>query len=181
MGKSVEYYDYIVYDNAEVVSKGRWIEQKYRRMYWKEKKLKPTVNNGGYYIISIRKDGKQYSRGLHQIVWEAFNGDIPEGYDVDHIDDDKTNNCLSNLQLLKHEDNLKKKHRLELLSEKMVNRKDMSMAVKQYTLDGKLVNTYPSSHEAARQTGYVRSCISKACNGQLKTYKGYYWEWDDRQ
>lgn len=181
MEKHINFYDYIVYDNAEVVSKGRWIEQKHRKIFWKEKKLEPTVNNSGYYILSIRKNGEQYSRGLHQIVWEAFNGEIPEGYEVDHIDNDPSNNNLSNLQLLTHEENLKKKHRTNLMKEKMINRKDQSMAVNQYTLDKKLVKTYPSSHEAARQTGYVRSCISKACNGQLKTYKGYYWEWEMKQ
>lgn len=172
---TVEYYDYIVSDDATIISKGRWVKQKHRTVWWKEKKLKPT-KHGEYYFISIRKDGEQYSRGVHQIVWEAFNGEIPEGYEVDHVDDNPSNNRLDNLQLLSHSDNLKKKHRHDIISNKMTNRKDMSKPVLQYK-DGVLIAEYPSAHEAARQNNYIRSCISKACKGELITYKGFKWNY----
>ena len=57
-------------------------------------------NNAGYVLISI--DGHAYT--LHTIVAETFLGKI-EGKEVDHIDSDKTNNKLSNLQLISHKDN----------------------------------------------------------------------------
>lgn len=37
---------------------------------------------------------------LHRYVWKYYNGDIPEGYDIHHIDGDKGNNDISNLQML---------------------------------------------------------------------------------
>jgi len=44
---------------------------------------------------------------VHRIVWESFNGPIPDDMDVDHIDDNPQNNALSNLRLLSHQDNVK--------------------------------------------------------------------------
>jgi len=39
------------------------------------------------------------------LVWEAFNGKIPAGLEIDHIDRDKHNNTLSNLRLVTHSEN----------------------------------------------------------------------------
>lgn len=46
---------------------------------------------------------------VHRAVWEAFNGPIPEGYDIDHIDGNPTNNSLDNLQAITHSENIKKR------------------------------------------------------------------------
>lgn len=49
----------------------------------------------GYYLNStIRKR-------LHRFVWEYYNGPIPKGYVVHHIDEDKSNNAIENLELMK--------------------------------------------------------------------------------
>lgn len=44
---------------------------------------------------------------VHRAVWEAFNGPIPEKYDIDHIDGNPLNNCLDNLRAVTHSENLK--------------------------------------------------------------------------
>lgn len=43
---------------------------------------------------------------LHRIIWETFNGPIPPGYEIDHKDNDRGNNALSNLQLVTHKQNI---------------------------------------------------------------------------
>ena len=55
----------------------------------------------GYYIVS-----KSYSKTiyLHRLVWEEAYGEIPEKMLVYHIDGDKLNNDLSNLELMSHID-----------------------------------------------------------------------------
>ncbi|MGL4584042.1 MAG: HNH endonuclease signature motif containing protein [Flavobacterium sp.] len=45
---------------------------------------------------------------LHTIVWETFNGKIPEGYEIDHINNNRLDCRLDNLQLLTHADNVEK-------------------------------------------------------------------------
>lgn len=64
-------------------------------------------NKTGYYLCNtIRKR-------LHRYVWEFYNGKIPKGYEIHHIDGNKANNDISNLQMLSksehrkvHADNL---------------------------------------------------------------------------
>lgn len=68
-----------------------------------------AINNGlGYYQIKLRLNGKRFVRYVHRIIWETFNGKIPSGYEINHIDHNKSNNKLSNLELVSHSENLKK-------------------------------------------------------------------------
>ena len=46
---------------------------------------------------------------VHRAVWEAFNGPIPEGYDIDHIDGNPKNNRLDNLEAVTHQENIKRR------------------------------------------------------------------------
>ena len=43
---------------------------------------------------------------LHRLVWETFNGPVPEGYEIDHINGIKTDNRLENLRCVTHELNM---------------------------------------------------------------------------
>ena len=52
----------------------------------------------GYYLSSKKIDGKR--KRLHVFVWEAANGEVPSGYEVHHIDQNKDNNDINNLVLL---------------------------------------------------------------------------------
>lgn len=50
------------------------------------------------------KDGKKHRVRLHIYVWEKFNGPIPEGYEIHHIDRNKDNNEIDNLVMLSKEE-----------------------------------------------------------------------------
>jgi len=58
----------------------------------------------------LTKKGKKLGKlfYIHRLVWEAFNGKIPDGYEIDHIDNNPHNNNLDNLQLLSRRDNILK-------------------------------------------------------------------------
>ena len=62
--------------------------------------LKPRLHRTGYSYIVAYKDGKQKNYRLHRFVYECFKGDIPSELQVDHIDNNKVNNHIDNLQLL---------------------------------------------------------------------------------
>jgi hypothetical protein len=53
--------------------------------------------------IQIRFRGKSFL--IHRLVWELFNGPIPEGLDIDHIDHDRQNNRIENLRAVTHAEN----------------------------------------------------------------------------
>ncbi len=55
-----------------------------------------TIANTGYVRVGVNK--KYYS--AHRIIWEMFYGEVPDGLEIDHIDQNKENNNLSNLRLV---------------------------------------------------------------------------------
>lgn len=62
-----------------------------------------STNNAGYFIIQLEK-----CITIHRIVAETFLGAIPKGYDVDHIDGDKSNNNITNLEVVTHKENMRR-------------------------------------------------------------------------
>ena len=67
-----------------------------------ERILRGGQCSSGYLTLNLRKDGKDKRRTVHQLVAMAFLSHVPCGnsVEVDHIDEDKLNNRLDNLQLL---------------------------------------------------------------------------------
>lgn len=66
--------------------------------------------HNGYFKISVRGYCQSGFKSIyvHRFVWECFYGIIPEGKVIDHINNEKDDNRLCNLQLLSHQDNCKK-------------------------------------------------------------------------
>lgn len=59
---------------------------------------KTKVNPGGYVLVTLSKNGKMRTHRVHSLVAAAFIGARPEGYEVNHLDGNKLNNCPSNLE-----------------------------------------------------------------------------------
>ena len=55
------------------------------------------------------KNSRRVTMTLQRLVYLAFKGDIPEKYDIDHIDGDSLNNLPSNLQAISRKQNLQKR------------------------------------------------------------------------
>ena len=62
--------------------------------------LKPNTVAFGYQQVTLYKEGKRKCKYVHVLVMEAFKGKKPLGYEINHIDEDKTNNNLNNLEFL---------------------------------------------------------------------------------
>lgn len=64
--------------------------------------------NSGYYLGNVPIPGRKrkYPMRLHVYVWQKYNGEVPKGYHVHHKDENKDNNDISNLELLKAYDHL---------------------------------------------------------------------------
>ena len=92
------YTNYFASKNGEVLSKKR---KKILKLYENKKR-------GGYLYFSLSVNNTQKTFRVSRFVFECFKGVIPEGKEVDHIDNVKKNNNIGNLQLLSHTENTRK-------------------------------------------------------------------------
>ena len=140
--------------------------------YHREHRLKimgTFLSKAGYVRVCLCLNGEKKKHLVHRLVWEAFNGPIPEGMQVNHINENKADNCLSNLNLMNPTENLNygKRSRKAAISK--------SKPVKQYDLEGNLVKTWQSAKEVQNILGFWHGPISAACRGVQKTAYGYRW------
>ena len=141
-------------------------------------------NNDGYSPCALMADdGSIWRTNIHRVIYTACYGDIPEGMQVNHIDEDKNNNSIFNVNLMTPKENTNWGTRNERASKTLkgtrINRIDESKPVGAYK-DGKLVMTFPSTAEAGRN-GFDHSCIGKCCRGvkNYNSHKGYEWRYID--
>ena len=123
--------------------------------------LIPGRDRDGYLYVRLCKDGKAKHMSIHRLVASAFVPNPMNFPTVNHKDENKRNNAVSNLEWLSLADN---------------NRYSIDKSVLQLDRRGNVVNRFPSMTEAARQTGVAVSGISRACSGRLKTAGGYGWQ-----
>ena len=134
--------------------------------------LKPSLTCG-YYKVRLSYDGIVKDITIHNLVYCTFNNlnNIPEGYVVDHIDSNKINNKLDNLQLITLSENVK-----NALYKTGTN--NSVKAVIQMTLNDEYINEFPSCVEAAKQLGVDSSTISKVCRGiKYKSHGGFHFKY----
>ena len=130
--------------------------------------LKPWTTNRGYLKIFACKNGKRKHYYVHRFVYECFRGDILPELQVDHIDNDKQNNCIDNLQLLTPAANCQKAPVGNRIGRKP------RIPVISICVETSERQTFLSMHKAARILGVNPFCISsivrnKARSTQSKT------------
>ena len=138
----------------------------------KEKILKPGKHTGGYLNVYLCKDGHGKTVKIHRLVAESFIPN-PQGLDtVNHKDEVKTNNTVSNLEWMSRADNNNYGTRNKRITE------SLSKQVQMFDeKTGELLATFPSINEAWRVTGIYKSGISGCCNGKRKSAGGYVWKY----
>lgn len=118
-----EYRDVVGYEGLYKVSNlGNVKSLNYRRT-GKEKVLTPSKTSDDYLYVVLSKDKKRKLLRVNRLVYEAFVDIIPDGYDVHHIDEDKHNNTVSNLQCCTHNFNCNTGNRNKKISDALKGRK----------------------------------------------------------
>ena len=151
----------------------------YKRNKW----LKPSVTKDGYYTICLCKNGESKRYLLNRATYEAVTGKpIPEGMQVNHIDENKLNNHFDNLNLMTCKENINYGRHNERVGKTLTNRQDLSKRVQAFDKQGNLVHDFPSAHEAQRQMGFNNGNISSCCKNKYlregnNVYKGLIWRY----
>lgn len=143
------------------------------RTHKKSVLLKPSAcgKSMKYRHVTLYKNGERKSRLIHLLVWEAFRGTIPNGMQVNHIDENPGNNALSNLNLLTPKDN----SNWGSLPESRIN-KGGKWVIK-LSKNNEILHFYQTASQANRETGVNRSDISKCCRGELPSAGGFVWKY----
>ena len=132
------------------------------------RKVTPFKGRDGYMqVVRSNADGSHYHLRVHKIFAELF---IPNpnnyGY-INHIDSDKTNNSLDNLEWCSNSQNVY--HGWHSGNRTHKN----NTAVEVYTLDGEFVNEYPSIRKLAEDLHVDRHKVARILKGELNNTYNY--------
>ena len=120
--------------------------------------LKPFMKDGDSYLMVALK--KPSNKLVHKVVWETFNGKAPDGYEIDHVNDNKFDNRLDNLQVLSRKDNCGKSHRRLALHNAFVNMVRSDFGKRFFEVYGhsktENPNLYARELQYYKRTGHLR-------------------------
>lgn len=74
--------------------------------------LRAASNTDGYLQVTLYRDGRRRSERVHKLVAAAFLGPCPDGHEVNHRQDPKSNNAVANLEYVTHPANTLHKYRV---------------------------------------------------------------------
>ena len=120
-----------------------------------------TYNSHGYKQVDLK--GKRHT--VHRLVALAFIPNPQNLPEVDHVDERKDNNDVSNLRWVSKSENVRH------------SAHQQSCRINQLTLDGELVKTWDSIHQIERETGYAQGNIIQYCKGKKRSAYGFKWEY----
>jgi hypothetical protein len=134
------------------------------------------IGNHGYKRVSFRKEGEIKEYLIHRLVAETFIENKQRKRTVNHIDGNKTNNNIENLEWAT--DKEQQAHAIKNGLRKTIKSCDnkLSKKVDQFNLDGTYIKTHNSIVEAKKELGSDLH-ISEVCRGKRKTTGGYIWSY----
>lgn len=146
--------------------------------------LKPTTNHKGYLYVVLSKDGKTTTKKIHRLVAESFIDNPDNKPQVNHIDGNKQNNDVSNLEWCTASEN--QKHFWKVIAtdkdrvKRFKSRKSYSLSNHPRARKVLRVNdnkVYNCITEAALDSKTTESLISQVCRGKRRTTGGYMWRY----
>lgn len=125
--------------------------------------LKSGKNADGYLLVVLCKNGKHTSYRVHRLVAQAFIPNPHNKPEVNHIDENKGNNYIENLEWVTSKENLNHGTR----NTRMVTSKSKPIICLDTNIE------YISATECARKTGLSQGNITQVLKGKRKTCGGY--------
>lgn len=140
-----------------------------------ERILKPRTDKDGYLQVNLYNNKKLKTFKIHRLVAKAFIPNPDNKPEVNHKDEDKTNNCLTNLEWMTRLENNNYGTHNERSSKSRINHQAISKSVIQYSLKGEFIRKWQSAMQIERDLGFSQSHISECCKGKRKSAYGYIW------
>lgn len=178
-----DYPNYGISNYGRVLSKERRSTCSYNATrLTKERILKQSKDKKGYFEVTLFKNGK-HTKKVHKLVADSFL-DNPNNFNcINHIDGNKENNNVDNLEHCTAKHNIKESYRLGLQKPSDKQKEAVSNYCKKnkvktlIQLDNynNFIKEWESAVEAERTTGIDRKNISQCVTKRNKTAGGYKW------
>lgn len=126
----------------------------------KEKILKNQKDKDGYLQVNLYQNKKAKHYKVHRLVAKAFIQNLENKPEVNHIDGNKENNCVSNLEWVLAKENI-----YHAYSTGLIKRRKRIICIN----DG---NIFKSITQASLFYGVSKSMVSEVCNGKRDNVKG---------
>lgn len=156
------------YHNYQVSNLGRVKSLNYNKT-GKEKILKNSKNKDGYLFARLYKEGKVKTFKVHRLVAQVFIPNPDNLPQVNHKDENKTNNCVENLEWCTAQYNTN----YGTHNERMAKAK--SLHILQFNKEGNFIRKWESIRDIERDLDFNNGNISKCCKGKYKTAYGFKW------
>ena len=130
--------------------------------------LKQTKDKDGYLRVILQKNKKRKICTVHRLVAETFIPNPENKPQVNHKDENKQNNNVSNLEWSNAKENI---------------RYSQSKKVNQFSMNGEFIKTWSCITEASDKLNIAFTNISACCRnyGRVKSAGGYRWKFEDAQ
>lgn len=156
------------FNGYQVSNKGRVRSFKRNSLYY----LTLHKDKNGYCIAALFKEKKTFYKKVHRLVAEAFLDNYSEDLQVNHKDENKENNDVSNLEMCtnKYNCNYGSRHT------------KLAFPIIQLDLNNNFIKEWISSREIERVLGFAHSAIINCCKGfnykniSIKQAYGFKWK-----
>ena len=139
-------------------------------------KFKTQSDNGhGYLKVILYKNNKGKNEYVHRLVALAFIPNPENKTTVNHLDEDKQNNYVGNLEWATQSENNSWGTRGYRQGQTLLNNRKTSYRVNQYDMDGNYLATYRSMREAERINGISNSGLYQMFSNNYSQCGGYLW------
>ena len=159
-----------------VTSYGRVFSLKHGKL----KELKQAKNKQGYLVVCLCKNNKKINKRVHRLVAQSFIPNPNNKQQVNHIDENKENNNVSNLEWMTHKENNDYGTRNQRISKAISGEKSYMFGKE--SINRKKVLRYKNEEikiysciKDVEKDGFNPSHISDCCKGKRKSHKGYQW------
>jgi len=171
---------YKVSSLGRIKSIDRYIHYKKGERHIASKIIKSFINKQGYFCIILTRNQAHIDKRVNRVVAMAFIPNPSNLPQVNHKDENKLNNMVSNLEWVTCKQNANYGNRNKTLSKKMRNNAITSMPVIQYSKSFIKINEFPSINEAGRKTNTRIGSISRCCNYKIKTANSFIWKFKNK-
>ena len=134
-----------------------------KKFYPRKKIMKLGKNKQGYLVVVLCKNKIQTGKNVHRLVAEAFIPNINNLPEVNHKDENPSNNRVDNLEWCDHRYN--------------INYGTRGKKAIQYDLQGNFIKEWNSAKEASDKLGISANSICSCRSGKLNSAGGYKWKY----